>query len=124
MLSSIWLPFITGLTAGGFSCFAVQGGLLTSALASEGTGDRKFIKEKSILMFLLAKLIAYSLLGFVLGFLGSEINISPKFQGTLQIFVGIYMLLTAARLLNLHPVFRYLVIQPPRAFLRLVKKKF
>ena len=121
-MGNIWLAFITGLTTGGLSCFAVQGGLLTSALASQETGDRKFIKEKSILMFLLARLIAYSLLGFVLGFLGSEINISPKFQGTLQIFVGIYMLLTAARLLNLHPIFRYLVIKPPRAFIKLVKK--
>mgnify|MGYP001578815143 FL=1 len=122
MLSSIWLPLITGLTTGGLSCFAVQGGLLASALASEGAGDKKYVKEKSILMFLLTKLIAYSLLGFVLGFLGSEINISPRFQGTLQIFVGIYMLLTAARLLDIHPIFRYLVIQPPKAFLRLLRK--
>lgn len=122
-MGNFWLAFITGLTTGGLSCFAVQGGLLTSALASEGTGDKKYVKEKSILMFLLAKLIAYSLLGFVLGFLGSEINISPKFQGTLQIFVGIYMLLTAARLLNLHPIFRYLVIQPPKSFVKLLKRK-
>ncbi len=121
-MGNFWLAFITGLTTGGLSCFAVQGGLLTSALASEGTGDKKYVKEKSILMFLLAKLIAYSLLGFVLGFLGSEINISPRFQGILQIFVGIYMLLTAARLLDIHPIFRYLVIQPPKSFLRLVKK--
>lgn len=121
-MGNFWLAFITGLTTGGLSCFAVQGGLLASALASEGAGDKKYVKEKSILMFLLAKLIAYSLLGFVLGFLGSEINISPRFQGTLQIFVGIYMLLTAARLLDIHPIFRYLVIQPPKAFLRLLRK--
>ncbi|MEK7061097.1 MAG: sulfite exporter TauE/SafE family protein [Patescibacteria group bacterium] len=123
MLSNIWLPFITGLTTGGLSCFVVQGGLLTSALASEGTGDKKYIKEKSILMFLLAKLIAYSLLGFVLGFLGSAIKITPRFQGYLEIFVGLYMLATAARLLNIHPIFRYFVIQPPKAFLRLLRNK-
>ena len=123
MLSSIWLPFITGLTTGGFSCFAVQGGLLTSALASEGTGDKKYIKEKSILMFLAAKLISYTLLGFVLGFLGSAININPKFQGYLEIVVGLYMLATAARLLNIHPIFRYFVIQPPKAFLKLIRNK-
>lgn len=123
MLSSIWLPFITGVTTGGLSCFAVQGGLLTSALASEGTGDRKYIKEKSILMFLAAKLLAYTLLGFILGFLGSTIKISPRFQGYLSIFVGFYMLATAGRLLNIHPIFRYFVIQPPKAFLKLLKNK-
>lgn len=121
-MGNFWLAFITGLTTGGLSCFAVQGGLLTSALASGGIGDKKYVKEKSILMFLLAKLITYSLLGFVLGFLGSEINISPRFQGTLQIFVGVYMLLTTARLLDIHPFFRYLVIAPPKSFLRLAKK--
>ena len=123
MLSSIWLPFITGITTGGLSCFAVQGGLLTSALASEGTGDKKYIKEKSILLFLLAKLIAYVALGFLLGLLGSKINIGPRFQGWLQVVVGIYMLATAARLLNLHPIFRYLVIQPPKSFLKLLRNK-
>lgn len=121
-MDNIWIPFITGLTTGGLSCFAVQGGLLTSTLASEGTGDVKYIKEKSILMFLIAKLIAYTLLGFALGMVGSALVISPIFQGWLQILVGIYMLITAARLLNIHPFFRYFVIQPPKFVLRLARK--
>lgn len=120
-MGNFWLAFITGVTTGGLSCFAVQGGLLASALAQEGTGDAKYIKEKSILMFLIAKLIAYTLLGFALGALGSAVNISPRLQGWLQIFVGLYMVITAARLLELHPVFRYFVIQPPKSFLRLLK---
>lgn len=121
-MGNLWLAFITGLTTGGISCFAVQGGLLASALAQEGTGDVKYVKEKSILMFLTAKLIGYTLLGLALGALGSAINISPKVQGWLQIFVGVYMLLTAGRLLNLHPIFRYFVIQPPKSFLKLLRK--
>ncbi len=121
-MNNIWIPLITGLTTGGLSCFAVQGGLLTSALAQEGTGDVKYLKEKSILMFLLAKLVAYILLGALLGTLGSAIVISPVFQGWLQIFVGFYMLATAGRLLDLHPIFRYFVIQPPKAFLKLARR--
>lgn len=121
-MNEIWLPFITGVTSGGLSCFAVQGGLLTSALAQEGIGDVKFLKEKSILMFLSAKLVAYTLLGFALGSLGSAISISPKVQGWLQIVVGIYMLLTAARLANVHPIFRYFVIQPPKFVLKFMKR--
>ena len=113
-MGNFWLAFITGLTTGGLSCFAVQGGLLTSAIVGR--------KEKGILMFLVAKLIAYSILGFILGFLGSEIRISTNFQGTLQLFVGIYMLATALRLLDIHPIFRYLVIQPPKAFFKLIRK--
>jgi sulfite exporter TauE/SafE len=121
-MDNIWLPLITGLTTGGLSCFAVQGGLLTSALAANGTGDIKYIKEKSIGMFLLAKLLAYTILGTVLGAIGSALVISPAFQGWLLLLVGIYMLATAGRLLDLHPIFKYFVIQPPKAFMRLARK--
>lgn len=121
-MSNIWLAFITGLVTGGLSCFAVQGGLLTTALAQEGVGDFKHAKEKSIVLFLLAKLVAYALLGFILGALGSAIIISPRAQGILQILVGIYMLFTAARLMDIHPIFRYFVIQPPKFVLRFLRK--
>ncbi len=121
-MNSVWLPLITGLTSGGLSCFAVQGGLLTSALAAEGTGDIKYTKEKSILMFLLAKLLAYTLVGALLGMIGGAFVISPKLQGILQIFVGLYMLATAGRLLDIHPIFRYFVITPPKSVLRLMRK--
>lgn len=115
-MSNIWLAFITGLTTGGISCFAVQGGLLASAL-TEGN------KKKTTLIFLSAKLFAYTILGFVLGFLGSSLNISPKVQGFMQILIGLFMLATAARLLKIHPIFRYFVIQPPKFALRLMKNQ-
>lgn len=121
-MDNIWIPFITGLTTGGLSCSAVQGGLLTSALATEGTGDVKFQKEKSIILFLLAKLFAYTILGLTLGALGSAIAISVKFQGWLQILVGLFMIATAARLLDIHPIFRYFVITPPKFVLRYMRK--
>jgi sulfite exporter TauE/SafE len=115
-MNNVLFAFITGLTTGGFSCFAVQGGLLASALTEEN-------KKKGLLVFLISKLIAYTILGFILGYLGASLNISPKFQGYMQIFVGLFMLLTAARLLNLHPIFRYFVIQPPKSVLRLLKNQ-
>lgn len=123
-MNNIWLAFITGLTTGGFSCFAVQGGLLTSAIASETEIDAsKKLKVRALIVFLIAKTAAYTLLGFLLGFLGASLHISPKFQGTLQIFIGLYMLITAARLLELHPIFRYFVIQPPKSVLRLLRNQ-
>lgn len=121
-MDNIWLPLITGITSGGLSCFAVQGGLLASALSQKNTGNIKFVKEKSILMFLAAKLFAYTILGAVLGTIGSSVVISPILQGWLLILVGLYMLITAGRLLDLHPAFRYFVIQPPKVFMRLVRK--
>ncbi len=115
-MGNLWLAFITGLTTGGISCFAVQGGLLASALTEEN-------KKRSTLIFLGAKLIAYTLLGFLLGFLGSNLNISPKIQGIFQIVIGLFMIATAGRLINIHPLFRYFVIQPPKFVLRLMRNQ-
>lgn len=115
-MANIWLAFITGLTTGGISCFAVQGGLLASALTEEN-------KKKSTLIFLGAKLVAYTLLGFLLGFLGGTLNISPKIQGIFQIIIGLFMIATAGRLLDIHPIFRYFVIQPPKFILRMMRNQ-
>ncbi len=123
-MNNLWLAFITGVTTGGFSCFAVQGGLLTSAIASEEEIEvSRSLKAKALLAFLSAKIFAYTLLGFLLGFLGASLNISPRVQGWFQIFIGLFMLATAARLLNLHPIFRYFVITPPKAVMRLLRNQ-
>lgn len=112
-MSIVWIAFLTGLTTGGLSCLAVQGGLLASSVKHRG----------HIVVFLVAKLIAYTILGYLLGTLGSTLTLSPKLLGTVQIIVGLFMLATAARILNLHPVFRYLVIAPPRWAFRLMRNK-
>lgn len=115
-MNNILLAFVTGLTSGGISCFAVQGGLLAASLTSEN-------KKQATLLFLGSKLVTYTLLGFLLGFLGSSLNISPKVQAIFQILIGLFMLATAGRLLNLHPIFRYFVIEPPKFVLRMMKNQ-
>src|SRR5512135_932937 len=88
--SSTWgqivVAFVTGITTGGLSCLAVQGGLLASSLAHQieqdyleqsalqkKRGNKKIQPQKRsnsalpILLFLIAKLVAYTLLGVLLG---------------------------------------------------------
>lgn len=123
-MSQVWLAFLTGLTTGGISCIAVQGGLLASSMAQKEENNlTRNDKFAYVGMFLIAKLIAYTFIGFLLGTIGASLVISPTLQGWVQIFVGLFMLGTAARLLNLHPVFRYFVIQPPKSFYKLMKKQ-
>jgi sulfite exporter TauE/SafE len=139
----LWLIFVTGLTTGGLTCLAVQGGLLATALTRqvpvEVNARQRPKKAKNkrnpvtavqlpknplpVLAFLAAKLVAYTLLGFLLGVLGSALQITPTAQGIMQLAVGIYMLLTALNMLNVHPIFRYFVIQPPHAVTRLIRNR-
>lgn len=120
--------FLTGLLTGGLTCLAVQSGLLITALASEEEErlEKKFKNTDKILpliLFLLAKIIAYTVLGVFLGLFGSIFQLSLSTQVILQIAVGFFMIGTALNLLNVHPIFRYFVIQPPRFLARLIRKQ-
>lgn len=123
-MDKIWLALITGLTTGGISCFAVQGGLLASSLAQSGPLEKVGKSDKYIHVgvFIFFKLLAYSLLGLILGLIGSSFVIAPRIQAVFQFLVALFLLATAGRLLNLHPVFRYFVIQPPTFIYRFAKK--
>src|SRR5439155_2513974 len=142
---NLWVIFLTGLTTGGLTCLAVQGGLLASAMtrqvmvpAATTRSSRKARQAKSqatltsiqlpkdpwpVVYFLAAKLLAYTLLGFLLGAVGSALQITPTVQAVMQIVAGVFMLATALNMLNVHPIFRYAAIQPPKFVTRLVRNQ-
>lgn len=125
---NLWVIFITGLTVGGLTCLAVQGGLLASVIAAREEKEidqKKNIKNNlwPVAAFVIAKLIAYSLLGFLLGLFGGALNISQNVQIWMQGIAGAYMIAVALNLLNIHPVFRYVIFQPPRFLARLVRNQ-
>lgn len=124
----LWLVFLTGLTVGGLTCLAVQGGLLASTIAAreeEDLEEEGRIKHTlwPTLAFLIAKLIAYTILGFLLGLFGQTLQISGSAQTVMQLLAGGYMIAVALNLLNVHPIFRYAIIQPPRFLTRLIRNQ-
>lgn len=127
-IMNFWTIFATGLFTGGLTCLAVQGGLLAATIVQR-EGDR--LKDKSlqagnvlpILSFLISKLIAYTILGAVLGLFGSVFQLSLTFQVIMQIAVAVFMIGTALNLLNVHPIFRYFIIQPPKFLMKIVRNE-
>ena len=107
---------------------AVQGGLLAAAIAQR---EEERIKQQagrsgaalSISWFLAAKLAAYILLGALLGWFGSLFDLSLGVKLAMQFAVVVFMIGTAGALLDVHPFFRYFIIQPPRFLMRLVRNK-
>ena len=125
---NLWVIFLTGLTVGGLTCLAVQGGLLASVITSREEEEiKKGVNRKKplypTLAFLLAKLIAYTVLGFFLGAFGGAIGINQSVQIIMQFIAGMYMIAVALNLLQIHPIFRYVIIQPPRFLTRLVRNQ-
>ena len=83
---NLWAIFLTGLFAGALTCLAVQGGLLATSIAQRHEDKLKDDTKKNgnalpILSFLIAKLIAYTILGFLLGWFGSSFCNSGKCFG-------------------------------------------
>lgn len=120
--------FITGLFAGGLTCLAVQGGLLASSIAQQEESKleeeaKRFGHLLPIASFLVTRLIAYTLFGFLLGSLGSVLQLSLSARIFLQFAAVVFMVGTAFNLLQVHPIFRYFVIQPPKFLTRLVKNQ-
>lgn len=146
MESLLILAFLTGLTTGGLSCFAVQGGLITGSIAhrvevavqanrlaaksSKKAAQRKAVMVRmeqlrtgqALLVFMAAKLAAYTLAGFVLGALGSIFTLSPVFKGLIQVSVGVFVVGNGLRMLDIHPVFRYFSFEPPAQVRRIIRR--
>lgn len=122
----LWVVFLTGLTVGGLTCMAVQGGLLASVLAAREEQDFQEGSQRKhnilpILAFLTTKLIVYTVLGFVLGAFGGAVALSDTARIVMQLVAGVYMIFVALNLLNVHPIFRYAIIQPPKFLTRMVR---
>jgi len=147
-MNQIFVAFITGLTTGGLSCLAVQGGLLASSLEQqlEQQRDQQLEQEIAarrahrvgkkqprmlvrpklalpILLFLAAKLVAYTLLGFLLGALGSVLQLNSLSRAILLIAIGIFMVGNALRMINIHPIFRYFAFEPPKFITRYIRRR-
>ena len=139
---NLGLVFLTGLTTGGLSCLAVQGGLLASSLAQQveqnipvqiapksapqpagqQAGAAKQDLARPITLFLGAKLVAYTILGFLLGGLGSVLQLTPLMQAIMQLAIGVFMVGMALRIFNVHPFFRYFIIEPPAFITRYIRR--
>jgi len=134
----VWTSFLTGLTTGGITCVAVQGGLLASVVANQKIQKSllpKLSLEKSapsvnnffaqewlpLVSFLSTKLLAHIGLGFLLGSLSSALPARSTISLVFQALSALFMLATIGNLLEIHPIFRYVVFQPPHFIQRLIR---
>lgn len=117
--------FITGITTGGLTCLAVQGGLLVAILARrDEDGEQPRTWQRLLIpvaAFLAAKIFIHTLFGFGLGWFGDRIALTTPIRVWLQVIAGSFMVITGIRLIA--PGFMpWLTVMPPSAVRRLVRK--
>ncbi|MBI2984067.1 MAG: sulfite exporter TauE/SafE family protein [Candidatus Kerfeldbacteria bacterium] len=116
--------FLTGLSTGGLTCLAVQGGLLLGLLArrrEEPHLQRWQLLILPVTAFLVAKLIIHTVLGFGLGWLGDTIQLTTTVRIWLQTLAGLFMLVAGVRLIFPHWL-PWLTIHPPASARRLIRR--
>jgi sulfite exporter TauE/SafE len=140
--------FVTGLLAGGVSCAAVQGGLLAGlmtrqrrghapqAAASAATNTQvgtQTLERRSPFShlgedlvpvggFLVGKLVSHTLLGALLGAMGSAVQLSVGARTTLQLVAGVVVVVFGLAQLGV-PGFRNIVIEPPLSWMKIVRNQ-
>ncbi len=131
--ASLWLVFLAGLSVGGLTCLAVQGGLLTTLVAqralqarqSGGTGDVPVAGAPTghiapVAQFLAAKTIAYTALGAILCAMRSAVPV--QLQGWILVGAGAFMVIVVLPMFDAHPFFRRFAFQPPKRVQRLLRQ--
>lgn len=104
--SSLWVVFLVGLTAGISTCMAIVGGLVLGASA-------RFVKQKPFasamekftphIYFNLGRVATFFVLGGLIGWVGSILQLSLSAIGFLTILVGVSMLIIGAQLIDIFP---------------------
>lgn len=104
--SSLPIVFMVGLTAGVSTCMALVGGLVLGVSA-------KFAKQKPLasagekfiphLVFNLGRIVTFFILGGLIGWLGSVLQISMTLVGFLTILVGLSMFFLGLQLIEVFP---------------------
>lgn len=116
---------LTGLTTGGLTCMAVQGGLLFGVLARQEEDHPSGRHWSRLLLpvaaFLIAKITAYTILGLGLGWLGNKVALTTTAKLWLQTFASLFMIVAGIRLIVPHWL-PWLSFNPPASVRRLVRR--
>ena len=98
--------FLIGLVAAVSSCLAVTGGLLLAVAAKYNerhpdlTGFQKF---KPTLYFNIGRVVGYTVLGALVGAMGSFLTLSPGVNGAVMVAASLVMIILGFQLLHVFP---------------------
>jgi sulfite exporter TauE/SafE len=116
---SYGLVFIIGLVASVSSCIAVTGGLLVAVAAKYNEAIANLTpmqRMKPHIYFNTGRILSYTLLGGVIGALGSALTLSPEINGLLTLIASAVMILLGLQMLKLLPALTRFLPTMPKLF--------
>jgi uncharacterized protein len=122
---SYGLIFVIGLVASVSSCLAVTGGLMVALAAEYNQANEKLSDQQRIVplvYFNVGRLISYTLLGGVVGAIGSALTLSAPVTGALTLLAAAVMILLGLHMLRIIPSLSTILPGLPRAFSERIQK--
>ncbi len=110
--------FLIGLVAAFSTCMAVSGGLLLGISTRYNEAHPDLTPKQKFrphIFFNIGRIFSYTLLGGLLGAIGSIFQISPKATGFISIFASIIMIGLGFQILNIFPLANKLKIKMPKS---------
>ncbi|HHX62201.1 MAG TPA: heavy metal transporter [Epulopiscium sp.] len=111
--------FVIGLLTS-VHCVAMCGGICVSQCTikepKNNTRVSKFTTMRPSLLYNLGRVISYTIIGGIVGALGSIVSFSGPMKGIVQILVGIFMVIMGLNMLNIFPWLRKFNPRMPKVF--------
>lgn len=110
------LAFLVGLIASVSTCLAVTGGLIlaVSQKYNEGKNLTSSQKFKPHIYFNLGRIVSYTVLGGLIGVIGSILALSARVSGIILIAASLLMILIGIQTLNLFTLPSFLHLKMPK----------
>lgn len=112
--------FIIGVITS-FHCVAMCGGINLSQCIKQDSEDEGGSRPGALrpsLLYNLGRVISYTVIGGIVGALGSVISFSGGFKGIVQLIAGVFMVIMGINMLGFFPWLRRLAPRMPEAFAR------
>lgn len=97
--------FVIGLVTS-IHCVAMCGGINLSqciAQSQNGGEESRFAALRPTFLYNLGRVVSYTIVGFIVGGLGSVITFSTTAQGVLKLIAGIFMMIMGINMLGIFP---------------------
>ncbi len=104
--------FVIGLLTS-VHCVGMCGGICLSQCVG-AKGDGKFERMRPSFLYNLGRIISYTLVGGIVGVIGSVISFNGVMRGAVALFAGLFMIVMGLNMLNIFPWLRKFSLRMPR----------
>lgn len=112
--------FLIGLLTS-LHCVAMCGGINLAQSVNAGKSAKSAIHPN--ILYNLGRVVSYTVIGGIVGALGSVISLSGGLRGSVGIIAGIFMMIMGLNMLNVFPWLRRINLKPPRFINNRINKK-